>query len=388
VLIGRHQGVAYGVLYDNLATCTFDLGCELDNYHGLFSSYRAEGGDLDYYFIAGPRILDVTRRVHHLIGGTLFGPRWSLGYSGSSMAYTDAADPVSALEGFLEDSERHEMECSSFHLSSGYTLRGGKRYVFHWNRDRVPQPQKLIEQFHRRGVRVAANIKPMLLDDHPDFARLRDQGLFIRDSEDPEQPALAQVWDGEGAHLDFTHPETRRLWGQQVKKTLLDVGVDATWNDNNEFEIWDEQAKTHIGVPLGLLRPIQTLLMLQTSYVAQRAARPTERPWLISRSVCPGMQRYAQTWSGDNLTSWETLRDNTAMGLGASLSGLFNIGHDVGGFSGPAPDGELLRRWVQTGVFFPRFVIHSWNEDGSVTEPWMHPAERDVIREALEFRQR
>jgi alpha-glucosidase len=31
-------------------------------------------------------------------------------------------------------------------------------------------------------------------------------------------------------------------------------------------------------------------------------------------------------------------------GLGMSLSGMFNIGHDVGGFAGPPPDSELLIR--------------------------------------------
>jgi hypothetical protein len=34
------------------------------------------------------------------------------------------------------------------------------------------------------------------------------------------------------------------------------------------------------------------------------------------------MQRYVQTWSGDNRTNWDTLRYNIRMGLGMSLSGL------------------------------------------------------------------
>ena len=32
---------AYGLFYDNPATCAFDLGCTFDNYHGMFSSYEA-----------------------------------------------------------------------------------------------------------------------------------------------------------------------------------------------------------------------------------------------------------------------------------------------------------------------------------------------------------
>ncbi|MBK8027819.1 MAG: hypothetical protein IPK19_42205 [Chloroflexi bacterium] len=76
------------------------------------------------------------------------------------------------------------------------------------------------------------------------------------------------------------------------------------------------------------------------------------------------------------------------MGLGLGLSGVPNTGHDIGGFFGPAPDPELFVRWVQVGVFFPRFAIHSWNTDGTVNEPWMHPEVLPLIREAIKFRYR
>ena len=65
----------------------------------------------------------------------------------------------------------------------------------------------------------------------------------------------------------------------------------------------------------------------------------------VTRAGPPGIQRYAQTWSGDNTTSWATLKWNIRTGLQMSLSGMFNIGHDVGGFYGPIPEPELLLRW-------------------------------------------
>ena len=74
------------------------------------------------------------------------------------------------------------------------------------------------------------------------------------------------------------------------------------------------------------------------------------------------------------------------MGLGLSLSGFYNIGHDVGGFAGPKPDTELFLRWVQNGIFHPRFTIHSWNDDGTANEAWMYPEVTPLIREAVKFR--
>lgn len=47
-------------------------------------------------------------------------------------------------------------------------------------------------------------------------------------------------------------------------------------------------------------------------------------------------------------------------------------GHDIGGFAGPRPGPELFVRWIQNGIFHPRFCIHSWKKEG-ITEPWMYP---------------
>ncbi|MGL4369913.1 MAG: TIM-barrel domain-containing protein, partial [Spirochaetota bacterium] len=109
---------------------------------------------------------------------------------------------------------------------------------------------------------------------------------------------------------------------------------------------------------------------------------------LITRSGCAGIQRYAQTWTGDNFTSWSSLKYNIPMGLSLSLSNVPNIGHDVGGFFGFKPDPELFIRWVQNGVMHPRFTIHSWHLDKTVNEPWMFADALPAIRDAIRFRYR
>lgn len=382
------QGISYGLFYDNLASCWLDLGNELDNYHIKYRSYRAEDGDLDFYFILGPTVIDVTKSFVKLTGGTIFGPKWSLGYSGSTMRYTDEPNAQELLQSFVDQCQAHQLPCDSFQLSSGYTSIGDKRYVFHWNHDKVPHPEQMSEYFHHNGMKLAANIKPCLLHDHPQYQYVAENHLFIKDSES-DQPEISVFWDDEGSHLDFTNPETIRWWQANVTEQLLLKGIDSTWNDNNEYEIWDKEARCHgFGktIPIGLIRPLQPLLMMKASYHAQRVFAPTKRPYLISRSGCPGMNRYVQTWSGDNRTNWTSLKYNIKMGLGMSLSGLYNVGHDVGGFSGDKPDPELFVRWVQNGVMHPRFTIHSWNDDGTVNEPWMYPQVTDIIRKAMALR--
>ncbi|QDG74908.1 TIM-barrel domain-containing protein [Labrenzia sp. PHM005] len=379
---------AYGLYYDTLAHCWFDLGNEKDNYHPAFRSFRASDGELDYYFFWAPSVLDVVKRHHSLTGGTAFMPRWGFGYSGSTMAYTDSENAQERLEEFLQKLSDEDMPCDSFQMSSGYTAIKGKRYVFHWNTDRFPNIPAFTKAYQDADIHLIANIKPVLLDDHPLYQDAETSGLFIKDSE-TGAPEQSPFWDGSGSHLDFTNLATVSWWKANLKEKLFDKGIANTWNDNNEYEVWDDEAVcAGFGkeIPVGLIRPLHSQLMTRASYDAQVQDQPDKRPYLISRCAAPGTQRYAQTWTGDNYTSWETLRWNIPMGLGLSLSGFYNIGHDVGGFAGPRPEPELFLRWVQNGIFHPRFTIHSWNDDGTANEAWMYPEITPLIRQALKFR--
>ncbi len=381
-------GISYGLFYDNLSTAEFDMGKQIDNYHGFFKFYHGEDGDLDYYFIAGPKISDITPRFSWLTGKTIFMPKWSMGYSGSTMTYTDADNAQKQLMEFIRECDENEIPCDSFQLSSGYTSINGKRYVFNWNYDKFPDPKGFAKNFHMHGVRLCANIKPALLLDHPMYKELDEKKLFLR-SRDGKLTELAQFWDDLGSYVDFTNTEAYDWWKKQVTKQLLEYGIDSTWNDNNEFEVWDSKAQAagfgHT-IDIGLIRPVMTMLMMKASFEAQTEFEKSKRPYLISRSGCPGMQRYVQTWSGDNRTSWKTLKYNIKMGLGLSLSGMYNIGHDIGGFAGDAPEPELLLRWVQNGSFTPRFTIHSWNDDKTVNVPWMYPEYTALVRETMKLR--
>lgn len=383
-------GAAYGVLYDNGAEAAFDLGAEHDNYFGLIRGYEAAGGDLDYYVFPGPRLADLTPRFLRLTGATALPPRWTLGYAQTAMAIADADDAQARMEAFIERCRAEDVPISSFHMGSGYTTIGPKRYVFTWNRSKYPDPEGLMRRFHDAGMRVVANLKPCLLDDHPGYAEAAASGAFVRDGE-TGKPLLSQFWDGEGSHLDFTSPGGIAWWQAGLERAVLDPGIDVGWNDNNEYELWDETAECAgfgTPAPLALVRPAQSLLMTRATVEAQRRRAPGQRAFTVTRAGLPGVQRYAQSWSGDNTTSWDNLRWNLRTGLQMSLSGLLNTGHDVGGFSGPVPDAELLVRWTQAGLLHPRFIMNSWKPDGVINSPWLHPEALPAIRRAIRLRYR
>lgn len=380
------HGNACGLYYDTLAECTFDFGAEHDNYHGRYRATEIADGDLDLYVFAGPDLRGALARFVAAIGGTALPPRWTLGYANTAMGLADAPDAQQRIGDFLGHAERDGFPLSSFHFGSGYTSRGKQRYVFTWNHDKFPEPRKLLAAFHAAGVRTVANLKPCLLNDHPAYAQLGAEGAFVRDE---QGPCLEQFWDGWGAHLDFTHDGDRAWWQNGLQQQILDVGIDVGWNDNNEYELWGEGARADgfgEALPVPRSRPLQPLLMTRATYDQQAKHKPDERVYTITRAGPPGLQRWAQTWTGDNSTSWHTMRWNQRMALTMSLSGMFNTGHDIGGFDGPTPDAEMLIRWTQACCLVPRMIMNSWKADGSVNSPWLYPEATPTIRAAVDLR--
>jgi alpha-glucosidase len=388
VLSRAANGQWFGIYYDTMAECTFDLGCEHDNYHGFYRYVDIDDGDLDYYLMVGRTPAEVIAQFTSLIGGTHLPPRWTLGFAQTAMGLTDAPNAQAGLDAFIDEAVANRIPLSAFHYGSGYSSRGKRRYVFTWNSDKFPDPKTLNQRFHANGMHLVANLKPCLLDDHPAYEEVKAGKAFIADA-GTGQPVIEPFWDGLGSHLDFTEPKAIRWWQDGLRKQVLDYGFDVGWNDNNEYAVMDEDAQcAGFGTPIPMhrARSLHPLLMTRSTFEAQQAHRPGEPVFTVTRGGMPGIQRYAQTWTGDNTTSWKTLRWNLRTGLQMSLSGMFNVGHDIGGFHGPVPEPELLVRWVQACSLNPRAIINSWKTNGVTTVPWMYPEATPAIRKAIELR--
>ncbi len=383
------SGKWLGTYYDTLANCTFDLGAEHDNYHELYRYVEIDDGDLDYYLMFGDAPADVLAQWMKLIGGTHLPPRWSVGFAQTAMGLADAPDAQAQLDHFIDKVVEKKVPVSAFHYGSGYSSRGKRRYVFTWNDSKFPSPKALNAKFAANGMHTVANVKPCLLDDHPAYNEVKRFNGFIRDAK-TSAPIIEPFWDGVGSHLDFTQPQSIAWWQHSLKRSLLEYGMDSAWNDNNEYAVLDENATSAgFGAPIAIhrSRALHPLLMTRATFEAQSQYKngPT---FTVSRGGPPGIQRYAQTWSGDNRTDWRNLKWNIRTGLQMSLSGMFNIGHDVGGFHGPVPEPELFVRWVQACCLNPRMVMNSWKAGNVNNVPWMHESVTTDVIAAITLRYR
>ncbi len=347
-----------------------------------FYSFSLENGPFRYALFTGDNYRDILNKYTRLTGRPAFPPAFTFGFLGSSMDYTDPDDASERVAAYIDAVEKHKVPCEGLYLSSGYCrAEDGRRYAFEWNKKKFPNPEVFIESIRSRGYHVAANIKPGILETHPRYGDYAEKGFLVPDSEG--RPYKEYYWGADASFWNFKSRKAADAWKKLLGERLIDYGIDGIWNDNNELEIED------VTVPAHAQRSTFALRMCRIAWETLSEKNPNKRPWVITRSGGIGIQRYARTWSGDNTSDWESLRTNNLMGLSMGLSGLPYFGHDIGGFFGPHPDSELFLRWCQSAVFQPRFVVHSWNDDGLPTELWSYPDIledlKSLVRQHYEF---
>jgi alpha-glucosidase (family GH31 glycosyl hydrolase) len=114
-----------------------------------------------------------------------------------------------------------------------------------------------------------------------------------------------------------------------------------------------------------------------------------KRPITFSRYAGPGSHRYPVGFSGDTVTSWESLDFQPYFTATAANIGYGWWSHDIGGHMFGTRDDEMVARWFQLGTFSPINRLHSTASPFQGKEPWMFGAEaRAVMTEALRLRHR
>ena len=392
IRLSRKTKKAVGLFYHNFYESVFNMGREKSNYWPRYTYWQADGGDIDLFLLGGNTLKRIVDNYTLLTGRPALLPKRALGYQGSSMYYPELEkDSDDAVLEFIDTIKEEGFPIDGFHLSSGYTSYNNKRCVFTWNTDRFKDPRAYFAAMNEKGAQNVPNVKPGILLMHPWFDEFVAKDVFVKDSKE-DTYGVGKWWGGDGAFWDFTKPEARRIWKDYLIENVIDVGTDSVWNDNCEYDsLLDKDVRCDFdgkGGTIGQLKPIMCTIMCKMSNDAVKEHNPDARPYSVCRSGSSGIQKYAQTWCGDNFTSWTSLQYNIPIITGMGLSGQPNEGADIGGFAGPAPEEELFVRWVQNGIFQPRFSIHSASNDNTVTEPWMFRDSADIIRQAILLRYR
>ena len=362
--ISLHEGIAHGIFFDNTFKSHFDFGAE----DRTKTSFWADGGELQYYYIHGPHMMDVVKRYHSLTGMHPMPPLWALGYHQCRWSYYPESKVREITQGF----RKNKIPCDAIYLDIDYM--DGYR-CFTWNRKYFPDPKKMIRELADQGFKTVVIIDPGIRvdDNYGVFKEGKEKKYFCRRCDDYFMEG--HVWPGRCQFPDFTNPEVRDWWGGLFDE-LVQLGVAGVWNDMNEPAVFGagtfpDDVRHQYDGHRGSHRKahnVYGMQMVRATYEGLRKLMKNKRPFTITRAGYSGLQRYACVWTGDNVASWEHLKLANIQCQRLSISGVSFVGTDIGGFSGE-PDGELFTRWIQLGVFSPFMRAHSAG-DTREREPW------------------
>lgn len=386
--IGLRKGTAYGVFFDNTYRSTFDFGKESADYF----SFGAEGGELNYYFIAGPEPKKIVEAYTAMTGRSPLPPLWSLGYQQCRYSYYPESRAREIVKTFRDKKIPADVIYFDIDYQQGYA-------PFTVNREYFPTFEKMISDFRVQGFHSILITDLHIKKDPGHGYAPYDSGIkndvFVKNPDGSIY--VGKVWPGDSVFPDFTLTRVREWWGS-LYKDFVAMGVAGFWNDMNEPSVFFRADKT---MPLETVHRLDDGTTLDHRAVhnifGMENARATyegllklqrgERPFVLTRAAYCGAQRYAATWTGDNSSTWNHLKMSTPMLLSMGLSGMPLIGDDIGGFAGSPPP-DLLTRWFEVGALNPIYRDHTAKGTAD-QEPWVHGPEHEGIRKKyIELRYR
>ncbi len=382
---GIHHNKAYGIFFDNTFRSFFDFCQERRN----ITSFWAQGGEMNYYFIYGPQMEDVvsvytdlTGRPHHLP------PLWALGYHQCKWSYY----PESKVKEVTDKFRELKIPCDAIYLDIDYM--DGFR-CFTWNKAHFPNPKKMVKDLSDKGFKTVVIIDPGIKIDtnYSVFKEGLEKDYFCKRADGPYMKG--KVWPGECYFPDFTNPKVRDWWSNLFKELVEEIGVKGVWNDMNEPAVMDVPGKTFPNdvrhnydgnyCSHRKAHNIYGMQMARATYHGLKKFSYPKRPFVITRSAYAGTQRYTSTWTGDNVATWDHLSIANAQVQRMSMSGFSFVGSDIGGFA-EQPNGELYVRWIQLGIFHPFCRTHSSGDHGD-QEPYSFDTNvTNIVRKFIEIR--
>ncbi|MCW8848881.1 MAG: DUF5110 domain-containing protein, partial [Melioribacteraceae bacterium] len=259
-------------------------------------------------------------------------------------------------------------------------------------------PQKMIDDVHNLNAHILISIWNSFGPKTKQYKDLDEIGALMNFQTWPlsgstKWPPRMDYPSGVRVYDPF-NPLARDIYWDYLNKGIFSLGMDGWWIDSSEpdhlnFKPEDLDNKTFLG-SFRKVRNAFPLLTVGGVYDHQRRVSSDKRVFILTRSAFAGQQRYAaNTWSGDVIASWETLKNQISAGLNFSLTGIPYWNSDIGGFFlWEYPDNlkdaeykELYVRWIQFGAFCPMMRSHGTD---APREIYQFGQKGDKIYDAIE----
>ncbi|KAB5511529.1 glycosyl hydrolases family 31-domain-containing protein [Coniochaeta sp. 2T2.1] len=388
------------------------------NINATSLEYNTIGGIFDFYFLAGPDPVDVSRQYAEVVGLPAMVPYWSFGFHQCKYGwpnvdyvtevvanYSKADIPLETLWGdidYMDHRQDFTLDPTKYPLTRMRDLvdklhRAGQRYVM------------MLDP----GIRRKGGYEPFETGADRDVFHMAADGSYYRGSQ----------WAGEVVWPDWLHPNTQEWWTGEIQKFFdpqTGVDIDGLWNDMNEASNFCQDVScdpterrkrqahsapapvvsrdanatgTKLGLPnRNLFDPAYHVnnhrgslsgstiytnvsnadgtvqydthnlyghTMAMTSRNALIARKPTKRPFVLTRSTFAGSGAVAAHWFGDNYSAWDDYRISIKQMLAfVAIHQMSMVGSDVCGFNGNVQE-IMCARWAVMAAWQPFYRNHA-----------------------------
>lgn len=361
-----YSSLGYGFIWNMPSTGTVELARNRTRWN----SDCAKGID---YVVIGGRPADVTEILTDLTGHAPEMPEWALGFWQSKLRY---------------ENQEQVLEVARKYKEFGIPLSVIVIDYFHWTEqgdykfDPVywQDPKKMADELHEMGIHLMVSMWPTINEKSENYFEMLDRNMLIRTAHGNNR-----VFDFKGlqAEIDATNPNTRKYVWQRLKENYIDNGVDCMWFDEAEPEIHPEQFDNLVlyegnGDEVALLYPYYYAKLVYDGMTGMGKNEVVT----LSRSAYLGVQKYGTVvWSGDIISTFESLTEQVKSGLNMSMCGIPWWNTDIGGFYGGDIHSdyfrELIVRWFQYGVFCPVMRLHGSRDGADHTRNIIEPTGGD-----------
>jgi alpha-glucosidase (family GH31 glycosyl hydrolase) len=345
----------YGVFVDNSyrQDWAFNLSSS--------TQWRAvvNGGELDYYFVAGDSPAQVLDRYTQVTGRAPLPPRWALGYTQSKYGYRNWSQVYAARDAFRSN----DLPCDVLVLDLYWFGQPNRMGSLTWNSNSFPNASNNLAALASEGLKVMAIHEPYInRDNEPaktNFNQAAAAHYLVANDAAMTSPSImvnSGFFDNAG-YVDFLNPAAGGWWFEKLRPIIND-GIAAHWTDLGEPELDDLTDFLFGGRRESEIHNVYNLLWHRALAEGYATNFPNVRLYLLSRSGFAGDQRFgAAHWTNDTGADWNTFAAHLNALCNYGLSGMSYFGSDVGGFTG-TPSDELYVRWFQFGTFSPAFRSH------------------------------
>lgn len=252
---------------------------------------------------------------------------------------------------------------------------------FTWNEQNYPKPQEMIDELHRKGIKVLPFYTGAINRESNDTIKQKcDSYDFVVNSNFAiNGNQESKWWKGPAVHIDFTNPAALKWWFAQLDR-ITAMGVDGAKIDA-AYLLFGDPLKTSIG-PMSnrefgyhyFKTAFDYHVEKNPDFVAMTYARGGARNELIGWPSTAHVH-----WVGDFRGGWQGIQDQLKSLYLSAQDGFSGLACEIGGYRKPSSNKEQFIRYTQLACFMP--IMINGGANGSLNHhlPWRHDNESLAI---------